>query len=85
MLHGAPLAINAGDALMFTALRPLMDALRPLGPDVAEQVMDISMNMARETAEGQALELGWRDPEMSSISPTPTISAWRSRRPPGWA
>ena len=30
-LHGAPLAINAGDAMMFTALRPLIDALRPLG------------------------------------------------------
>ena len=60
-LHGAPLAINAGDAMIFTALRPLIDALRPLGGDVAAQVLDISMTMARETAEGQALELGWRD------------------------
>ncbi len=60
-LHGAPLAINAGDAMMFTALRPLVDALRPLGPGVAAQVLEISSTMARETAEGQALELGWRD------------------------
>lgn len=60
-LHGAPLAINAGDAMMFAALRPLIDALRPLGPSVAAQVLDISSTMARETAEGQALELGWRD------------------------
>lgn len=60
-LHGAPLAINAGDAMMFTALRPLIDALRPLGGDAVEQVLDVSMTMARETAEGQALELGWRD------------------------
>lgn len=61
VLHGAALAINAGDAMMFTALRPLMDALRPLGSDVAQQVLNVSMTMAQETAEGQALELGWRD------------------------
>jgi geranylgeranyl diphosphate synthase type II len=60
-LHGAPLAINAGDAMIFSALRPLIDALRPAGAQVAAQVLDISMTMARETAEGQALELGWRD------------------------
>ena len=60
-LHGTPLAINAGDALIFTALRPLIDALRPLGSTVASQVLAASMTMARETAEGQALELGWRD------------------------
>lgn len=60
-LHGAPLAINAGDAMMFTALRPLIDELRTLGGEMAAQVLDISMTMARETAEGQALELGWRD------------------------
>jgi len=60
-LHGTPLAINAGDAMMFTALRPLIDALRPLGGDVASQILDVSLTMARETAEGQALELGWRD------------------------
>ena len=60
-LHGAPLAINAGDAMMFAALRPLVDALRPLGPTVGAQVLEISSTMARETAEDQALELGWRD------------------------
>lgn len=60
-LHGIPLAINAGDAMMFAALRPLIDSLRPLGPDVVSKVLDVSGTMARETAEGQALELGWRD------------------------
>ncbi len=67
-LHGTPLAINAGDAMMFTALRPLIDALRPLGGDVAAQVLDISMTMARETAEGQALELGWRDLNITELT-----------------
>jgi geranylgeranyl diphosphate synthase type II len=68
VLHGTPLAINAGDALMFTALRPLIDALRPLGGEVARQVLDVTLNMARETAEGQALELGWRDRNVTDLS-----------------
>ena len=67
VLHGMPLAINAGDAMMFTALRPLVDALRPLGGEVARQVLDITMTMARETAEGQALELGWRDRNITAL------------------
>lgn len=66
-LHGAPLAINAGDAMMFTALRPLIDALRPASAQVAAKVLDISLNMARETAEGQALELGWRDRNITDL------------------
>ena len=67
-LHGVPLAINAGDAMMFTALRPLIDALRPLGGDAASRVLDVSMTMARETAEGQALELGWRDRNVTELT-----------------
>ena len=67
-LHGTALAINAGDAMMFTALRPLMDALRPLGGEAVEQVLDVSLNMARETAEGQALELGWRDHNVTDLT-----------------
>jgi len=67
-LHGAPLAINAGDAMMFTALRPLIDALRPLGAEAVEQVLEVSLTMARETAEGQALELGWRDQNVTGQS-----------------
>ena len=60
-LHGVPLAINAGDALMFTALRPLIDAVRPLGERTVQLALDVTLSMARETAEGQALEIGWRD------------------------
>lgn len=60
-LHGTALAINAGDATIFTALRPLVDGLRPLGSAAAARVLEITTVMARETAEGQALELGWRD------------------------
>jgi geranylgeranyl diphosphate synthase type II len=66
-VHGTALAINAGDAMMFTALRGLVGALRPLGSSVAAQVVDITTNMARETAEGQALELGWRDHNVTEL------------------
>jgi geranylgeranyl diphosphate synthase, type II len=69
-LHGVPLAINAGDALMFAALPPLIDALRPFGADVARQALEVSMTMARETAEGQALELGWRDQNVIALDET---------------
>jgi len=66
--HGVPLAINAGDAMMFSALRPLIDAMRPLGASVAEAVLDVTLTMARQTAEGQALELGWRDGAVTELS-----------------
>jgi len=67
-LHGVPLAINAGDALMFSALRPLIDAFHPLGDAAVQQALDVTLNMARETAEGQALELGWRDRNITAVS-----------------
>lgn len=66
-VHGAALAINAGDAMMFMALRSLVEALRPMGSSVAAQVVDITSTMARETAEGQALELGWRDRNITEL------------------
>ncbi len=65
--HGVPLAINAGDALLFTAFQPLFDAVRPLGADVAQQVIEATVTMARQTAEGQALELGWRDKNVTDL------------------
>jgi geranylgeranyl diphosphate synthase type II len=67
-LHGVPLAINAGDAMLLTALRPLLDNLRHVGADVGLKVLDATQRMARETAEGQALELGWRDEGQTEIS-----------------
>lgn len=60
-LHGVPLAMNAGDGLMLLAAEPLMDALRGTGERVTRQALAASWTMARQSAEGQALELGWRD------------------------
>jgi geranylgeranyl diphosphate synthase type II len=60
-LHGVPLALNAGDMLMLLSLRPLMDNGERLGEALALEVLRETEVMARESAEGQALELGWRD------------------------
>lgn len=59
-LHGVPLAINAGDALAVMSLRPLMENRRTLGPALALRILEEAERMARESVEGQAIELGWR-------------------------
>lgn len=59
-LHGVPLALNAGDALSLLCLRPLKRNAARLGPQLALRVFEETERTAWETAEGQALELGWR-------------------------
>ena len=61
LLHGVPLALNAGDALLLAALQQLLDNCGVDGADVAWRVLDETNRMARETVEGQAIELGWRN------------------------
>lgn len=58
--HGVPLAINAGDTLTLLSLRPLMENRRILGPHLAIKIIEETEKMALESAEGQAIELGWR-------------------------
>jgi geranylgeranyl diphosphate synthase, type II len=57
-LHGLPLALNAGSALSLMSLYPLL-AARDLPPGVTSRVLQETMRVAQESAEGQALELGW--------------------------
>lgn len=57
---GASLAINAGDMLLAMAMRPLLDNTKLIGHQLALAVLSETHNVARESAEGQALELGWR-------------------------
>jgi geranylgeranyl diphosphate synthase type II len=65
-LHGTALALNAGDATMLVALSALAEGAAALLPSVARAILAQAERMARETAEGQALELGWRaDPRIS--------------------
>lgn len=60
ILHGLPIALNAGDALAMMSLRPFLDSLREVGPDTVMAMLRDVERMARESAEGQAMELGWR-------------------------
>lgn len=57
--HGAPVAINVGDAMLALALEPLLDNMRLLGLGKALRILRAIARMARESAEGQALELAW--------------------------
>ena len=59
-LHGIPLAINAGDAMGLLGLRPLKENFHRLGLATALRVFEETEHMAWESAEGQALELGWQ-------------------------
>lgn len=57
--YGVGIAVNVGDAMNVLSLRPLMDNLSTLGPDLTWQVFGEIEHMARESVEGQAIELGW--------------------------
>jgi geranylgeranyl diphosphate synthase type II len=72
--HGVPLAINAGDSLTLLGLKPLIDNRRALGPRLTALILEETMTMARETAEGQALELGWRRENVLHLDDTDYLS-----------
>lgn len=59
-VHGVPLALNAGESLSLLSLRPLRDNAARLGSRLALRIFEETERMAWESAEGQALELGWR-------------------------
>src|SRR6266446_1226564 len=60
-LHGVGVAVNVGDALTLLGLRALIDNRARLGPRLTVRVLEEAERMARESIEGQALELGWRN------------------------
>lgn len=60
ILHGIPLAINAGDTLSLLSLRPLIENTTRFGPRLTLRILEETEYMARKSAEGQAMELGWR-------------------------
>jgi geranylgeranyl diphosphate synthase type II len=60
VLHGVPLALNAGSTLGMLSLRPLTDYRLGFGLKVPLLLVEELIRMGRESAEGQALELGWR-------------------------
>lgn len=66
--QGVPLAINAGDTLALLAMQPLMDNQHRLGPWLSRRLLEETQRMALESAEGQALELGWRRENVVSVT-----------------
>jgi geranylgeranyl diphosphate synthase type II len=56
---GVPVAVNVGDSIFALCLQPLLDNTRLLGLGKALQILEIIARMARESVEGQALELDW--------------------------
>lgn len=57
--HGVPIAINVGDAMFALALGPLLDNTRLLDLGKALRILEVVARMARESVEGQAVELEW--------------------------
>jgi geranylgeranyl diphosphate synthase type II len=60
VMEGVPIAINVGDTLSMLSMRPLIDNRDRLGPRLSIQLLESTERMARESAEGQAIELEWR-------------------------
>lgn len=69
LLHGVPLAINVGDMLMLLSLRPLLDNRRDLGADLSQTILEELQQVAADSAEGQAVELGWRHDHAVEVTP----------------
>jgi geranylgeranyl diphosphate synthase, type II len=67
-LHGVPLAINAGDAMLLMAFGPLLDHVGSRGGSFSRRILEVTRRMARETAEGQALDIGWRKDNRNDIT-----------------
>lgn len=65
--EGVPIAINVGDLLSLLAMRPLLDNRGWLGSEMSLRVLQETERMARESAEGQAFELGWRRDNVADV------------------
>lgn len=57
--YGAGIAVNVGDAMNMLSMRPIMENLYTLGPNLTYQIFSEIEHMVRQSVEGQALELGW--------------------------
>ena len=69
VLHGVPLAINVGDTLTLLSLKPLLDNHANLGAHLCIQILRELQQVASDSAEGQAMELGWRHDNSVDVTP----------------
>jgi geranylgeranyl diphosphate synthase type II len=67
--YGRALAINAGDGLAVFALGALRENERRLGRRLASRIWSEFDFMARQTVEGQAVELGWQRDGRNDLTP----------------
>ena len=67
-LHGVAVALNVGDALAFLGVRALVDNRHTLGSQLTVRILEEAERMARESIEGQAVELGWRRDNATVLS-----------------
>ncbi len=58
-LHGVPIAVNVGDGMLALTLAPLLGNMDTLGMGRALRILQTIADMARESSEGQMLELRW--------------------------
>jgi geranylgeranyl diphosphate synthase type II len=56
---GVPMAVAVGDGMLALAMQPLLENFVHLGTAVAARLVDLTVQMARIAAEGQATELAW--------------------------
>ncbi|MDN3724456.1 polyprenyl synthetase family protein [Aequorivita sp. SDUM287046] len=64
----AAIAINVGDAMQVLGLYPLFKNREVLGDKVAMQIFLEVQHMVTESVEGQAMELGWRKDNTSTLT-----------------
>ena len=58
-LHGVPVAVNVGDAMLCLSLQPLLENMSEIGLGPSLRILQAVSRMTRESVEGQALELDW--------------------------
>ena len=66
--HGIGIAVNVGDAMNVLSISTLMGNITSLGPRLTRQVLSEIEHMARQSVEGQAMELGWVRDNISDLS-----------------
>jgi geranylgeranyl diphosphate synthase type II len=59
LVHGVPIAVNVGDGMLAASMAPLLENIELVGLGRALRILQIVARMARESAEGQMIELDW--------------------------